>query len=195
MSKIIEIKKNIKALIFDCDGTLADTMPTHMKAWKKSLADCGGVFRLEFFDSLKGMDDEEIVVEYNKKFHTMLNPKQVVDRKHEYFLQDIHLIQPVKPVVDVFYRCQGKLPMAVVSGGRRALVFRTLETIHLKKYFEVILTADDPVRPKPAPDIFLEAARRLEVAPRLCQVFEDGDVGLKAAQTAGMVTTDVRLFL
>lgn len=191
----IEVEKNIRALIFDCDGTLADTMPTHMKAWEKSLVDFGGTFSFEFFDSLKGMDDEEIIVEYNIKFHTSLSPKQVVDRKHEYFLQDLHLVQPVKPVVDVFYRYQGKLPVAVVSGGRRNLVVRTLETIHLRQYFEVILTADDPVRPKPAPDIFLEAAQRLGVDPKHCQVFEDGDVGLKAARAAGMVATDIRLYL
>ncbi len=193
--KKIEVEKNIRALIFDCDGTLADTMPTHMKAWIKSLKEFGGTFSFEFFDSLKGMDDEEIIHEYNKKFHESLNPKEVVDRKHDYFLQDLHLVQPVKPVVDVFNRYQGKLPMAVVSGGRRNLVLRTLETIHLRQYFDVILTADDPVRPKPAPDIFLEAARRLGVAPQYCQVFEDGDVGLKAAREACMVATDIRLFL
>lgn len=191
----IEVEKNIRALIFDCDGTLADTMPAHMKAWEKSLAEFGGTFKFDFFDSLKGMDDEEIIVAYNKKFHDSLNPKQVVDRKHEYFLQDLHLVQPIKPVVDVFYRYHGKLPMAVVSGGRRNLVLQTLETIHLRQCFEVILTADDPVRPKPAPDIFLEASQRLGIAPKFCQVFEDGDVGLKAARAAGMVATDIRLFL
>ncbi|MFZ5519514.1 MAG: HAD family hydrolase [Candidatus Zhuqueibacterota bacterium] len=193
--KKIEVDRNVKALIFDCDGTLADTMPTHMKAWERSLSDFHGLFKEPFFDSLKGMADEDIMVEYNKRFHTALDPRQVAQRKADYVLQELPGIQPVKPVVDVFYRYQGVLPMAVVSGGRRNLVLRTLEAIRLGRSFDVILTADDPFAPKPAPDIFFEAARRLGVAPSLCQVFEDGDVGLNAARAAGMVTTDIRLFL
>jgi len=92
-------------------------------------------------------------------------------------------------------RHHGKLPMAVVSGGRRDNVLLTLESLGLRRFFAVILTADDPIPPKPAPDLFLEAARRLEAAPGLCLVFEDGDMGLEAARLAGMRVTDVRRFL
>jgi HAD superfamily hydrolase (TIGR01509 family) len=82
--------------------------------------------------------------------------------------------------------------MAVASGGTRKNVTLELEAIQLKDFFEVILSADDDIRPKPAPDIFLEAARRLGVEPRYCQVFEDGDLGLEAAKAADMLPTDVR---
>jgi len=95
-------------------------------------------------------------------------------------------------VVEVVRKYHGALPMAVASGGTRRNIGLQLETLQLKKYFEVILSADDDIKPKPAPDIFLEAARRLGVEPEHCQVFEDGDLGLDAARTAGMLATDIR---
>ena len=161
----------------------------------KALVDFGEVYREDFLDPLKGMHEEEIVQLYNQKFNCTLDPKKVVDRKHHYFQQEIHHVKPILPVLDVVTHFSGVLPMAVVSGGRKTNVFKTLEVIGLKNLFPVILTADDPVPPKPAPDIFLEAARRLVVAPQLCQVFEDGDLGLNAAQKAGMKTVDVRQYL
>jgi HAD superfamily hydrolase (TIGR01509 family) len=85
--------------------------------------------------------------------------------------------------------------MAVVSGGTRDLVHATLEAIGALELFPVIVTASDPVAPKPSPDVFLEAARRLGVEATKCHVFEDGDPGIVAAQRAGMTFTDVRLVL
>jgi beta-phosphoglucomutase-like phosphatase (HAD superfamily) len=84
------------------------------------------------------------------------------------------------------------LPMAIASGGVRENVDLELDALNIKKYFQAVVTADDDIRPKPAPDIFLEAARRIGVAPEYCQVFEDGDLGLEAARIAGMLPTDVR---
>jgi HAD superfamily hydrolase (TIGR01509 family) len=61
--------------------------------------------------------------------------------------------------------------------------------------FTAIITADDKdIQPKPSPEIFLEAARRIDVTPQFCQVFEDGDLGLEAARKAGMLATDIRVF-
>jgi HAD superfamily hydrolase (TIGR01509 family) len=193
--KKIEVYPNIKALIFDCDGTLADSMPLHMLAWKIVFRELGEPYREAFLDPLKGMNDEEIVKLYNKTFHREFNPKEVVDRKHDYFLSNIKSVHPIQPVIDIVKRYRNFLPLAVVSGGRRKSVFSTLSSLGIKKYFSIILTADDPIPPKPAPDLFITVAKFLKVNTEFCQVFEDGDMGIRAAQSIGMKTTDIRLYI
>ncbi len=192
---MIDIHPDIRGLIFDCDGTLADSMPLHMTAWERAFVAFGEPYRPDFLDPLRGMHEEEIVVLYNRTYERELDPRAVVDRKHAFFKKGVHLIEPVEPVVDVVRRFGDELPMAVVSGGRRETVTLTLESLGIRPFFTTILTADDPIPPKPAPDLFIEAARRIEVAPELCHVFEDGDLGLEAARRAGMMSTDVRHFL
>ena len=192
MMMMMDVNPRIRGLIFDCDGTLADTMSQHMEAWEKAFKDVGEPYRPDFFDPLRGMDEEDIVSLYNQQYHRNLDPKELVDRKHSYFRKWPHPIEPIQPVVDLVRRYADALPMAVVSGGRRENVCLTLDSIGIRHFFLTILTADDPFPPKPAPDLFLEAARRLNVAPDLCQVFEDGDLGLEAARLAGMAATDVR---
>ncbi|MFC1553037.1 HAD family hydrolase [candidate division KSB1 bacterium] len=184
-----------KGLIFDCDGTLVDSMPIHMEAWKKAFAEFGENCSDEFLNPLKGMHEEEIVDLYNKRYQKNINSRKLVDQKHLYFREKVDTVQPIKPVVALAESCRNKIPMAVVSGGREKNVIRSLEIIGINDLFQVILTADDPIKPKPAPDIFLEAARRIGVEPRLCQVFEDGDIGLEAARTAGMEVTDIRQYI
>ncbi len=184
-----------KALIFDCDGTLADSMPLHMDCWAKAFADFGEPYRPQFLDALKGMKEEKIVQLYNKKFNRDLNPKQLVEIKHRYFQEKTHLIQPIESVVRIAQSYADKLPLAVVSGGRKENVLSTLSGLDIDQLFKVVLTADDPLPPKPAPDMFLEAAQRLGVEPGYCQVFEDGDLGLEAARKAGMKAVDIREML
>jgi beta-phosphoglucomutase-like phosphatase (HAD superfamily) len=191
MSKI-QVPDYIKGLIFDCDGTLVDSMPLHMSAWEHAITSKGGLWDHEFFVSKKGMPEENIVVLYNDQFGTGFNPSDTVESKHEFFRAHAAEFKPVSHVVRIALEYQGLLPMAVASGGVRANVDLELDALHIKSFFKVILTADDGIRPKPAPDIFLEAARRLEIAPEHCQVFEDGDLGLEGARIAGMLATDVR---
>lgn len=191
----IPIAPGIQALIFDCDGTLADTMPFHMSAWKEALAALNQDYPEDFFFPLKGMKEEEIVELYNQKFQQNLDAAQVLAAKHRRFREKLPLSKPIEPVTQIAHRFYKKLPMAVVSGGTQENVWLTLKIIGVEELFDVVLTADDDIKPKPAPDIFLEAARRLEVEPQFCQVFEDGDLGLKAARMAGMTATDVRPYL
>jgi HAD superfamily hydrolase (TIGR01509 family) len=141
------------------------------------------------------MNEEEIVKLYNKSFGCQINPEKLVDRKHQFFLEKVHLVQPVKAVIEVVFLYRSILPMAVVSGGRRSSVYKTLESLGIRDSFTVILTADDPIPPKPAPDLFLEAARHLNTESQFCQVFEDGDLGIQAALAAGMKATDIRQYL
>ncbi|HUI63330.1 MAG TPA: HAD family phosphatase [Bacteroidota bacterium] len=191
----IEVPRFIRGLIFDCDGTLADSMPLHMEAWQEALRIHGAKYDYEFFYSKKGMKETEIVELYNKQFHAALSPQEVVSDKHNYFLRHIQLVKPLDAVVDVARRHSGIFPMAVVSGSVREIVTGELGVMGILDLFKAVLTGDDPFKQKPAPDMFLEAARRLGVSPEQCQVFEDADLGLLAARNAGMVATDVRPFL
>jgi beta-phosphoglucomutase-like phosphatase (HAD superfamily) len=190
--RVIDVPSHIKGLIFDCDGTLVDSMPLHMKAWEHVISSQGGRWDYEFFFSMKGMPEEEIVIVYNSRFDCSFDPAETVKSKHAFFRLHASEFKPIPSVLDVALRYRGILPMAIASGGVRENVELELESLGIKDYFSVILTADDNVRPKPAPDIFLEAAKRLGVEPECCQVFEDGDLGLDAARAAGMLPTDVR---
>ena len=192
---LIEVPEFIQGLIFDCDGTLIDSMPLHMKAWEYAVTKGGAVWDYDFFFSKKGMQEEDIVELFNKQCQTPLSSVATVKEKHNYFKNHQGDIKPIKPVVDVVLRYNGVLPMAVASGSKREHVHLQLEALGIKEYFKIILTADDDIKPKPSPDIFLQAAVRLGVPPNLCEVFEDGDLGLQAAMKAGMLATDVRPFL
>jgi HAD superfamily hydrolase (TIGR01509 family) len=191
----IETPEHIQCLIFDCDGTLVDSMPLHMKAWEHVITVQGGVWNYDFLFDKKGTPEERLVNLYNEHFGATLNPQDTVRIKHEFFKANAKELAPIPEVVDVVLRFRGQLPMAVASGGVREIVDFELDALGIRNCFKAILTADDGIEPKPAPDIFLEAARRLGIAPEYCQVFEDGDLGLAAARSAGMLATDVRLHI
>ena len=192
---MIPVPDDIKGLIFDCDGTLVDSMPLHMKAWEEAVHLFGANFDPEFFFSKKGMRSKNIVAQFSLQSGKPLNGADVVRLKDNFFLQHIADVMPLPIVVDVVRRYHKILPMAVASGGGREIVERELQVTGIVNFFDVILTADDPFKPKPFPDLFLEAARKIGVQPSLCQVFEDGDLGLQAAENAGMLATDIRPFM
>lgn len=191
--RVIEVPRFIRGLIFDCDGTLVDSMPLHMKAWEYVISSRGGPWDFDFFFSQKGMPEEEIVSLYNAQFSRKFDPVETVNDKHGFFRAHATEFKPIPHVLDVVLKYRGNLPMAIASGGVRENVDLELDALRIRDFFQAIVTADDDVRPKPSPDIFLEAARRIGVSPEHCQVFEDGDLGLEAARIAGMLPTDIRI--
>ncbi len=191
----ISILPGIKGLIFDCDGTLVDSMPLHVQAWKEAVKKFGATYDQAFFYSCKGMKEKDIVPLYNARHKTNLDPEQLVEAKHKYFSQNISQIKRIDIVADIALKYKGVLPMAVVSGGTRENVFAELKITGLDSLFEIMLTADDSFAPKPAPDLFLEAARRISVNPLTCMLFEDADLGIEAALNAKMHVTDVRHYI
>jgi beta-phosphoglucomutase family hydrolase len=195
MYDLIIISPETKGLIFDCDGTLADTMPLHMEAWCETFADYGEECPYEFINRLKGTPAETMVEKFNQKYGRKIDPIKFAQDKNRRSRKKLRQAQPIDPVIKIVRNYRGKLPMAVASGGTRRNVLMTLEVIGLKDDFAAVITADDKLKAKPAPDIFLEAARRMNVEPSHCQVFEDGDVGLQAARAAGMMATDVRPYI
>ena len=192
---MINIFPDTKGLIFDCDGTLADTMPLHMEAWCETFADYGEECPYEFINRLKGTPAEKIVTMFNQKFGRKINPIKFAQDKNRRSRKKLNRAKPIDPVIRIVRNYRDKLPMAVASGGTRRNVLLTLEVIGLKDEFVTVITSDDKLKSKPAPDIFIEAARRMKVEPTYCQVFEDGDVGLLAARVAGMIATDVRRYI
>ena len=188
----IHVPDYIKGLIFDCDGTLVDSMPVHMMAWEHSVKAQGGKWDFPYFFSKKGTPDKELIELYNGDFGFSLDVLRTMKLKDEYFRNLRNQLKPIQRVVDIVLRYRNNLPMAVASGSSKANVDFQLEALGIKNYFSVILTADDGIQPKPSPDIFIKAAVQLGVEPRMCQVFEDGELGLEAARRAEMLATDVR---
>lgn len=191
----IIIAPTVAGLIFDLDGTLADTMSLHYAAWHETFTAYGVTCPQAFLESLNGVPTEIIVTYFNETFGYCLDPEQFAKEKETRARAKLPQARPIPLIAAVVNSNRGRLPMAVATGGNLANAEMTLQAIDMASCFEALVTADDPVLPKPAPDIFLEAARRLQVEPRHCQVFEDADCGLEAARKAGMFTTDVRPLL
>lgn len=195
MGALITVSSTVQGLIFDCDGTLADTMPIHYEAWCETFVAYGYECPLSFIKQTQGMPAVKIVEKYNRQFNAAIDAVQFARDKNNLAHKNLSQAKPIEPVMAVVRQFVGKLPMAVASGGIRKNVDLILDAIGIRDLFATIITSDDPVLPKPNPDIFLEAARRMGVEAASCQVFEDGDAGLEAARIAGMVATDVRLYI
>jgi HAD superfamily hydrolase (TIGR01509 family) len=180
--------------IFDCDGTLADSMVVHHRAWLSALAAHGARFDFhwELFTSRAGMSLPNTVQELNVQFGLSLDPLAVTASQRVEYERFLPSVQPIPQVVELALRVAKVRPVSVASGGERHVVRRTLELIGLGDTFPVVVTAEDVVRGKPAPDMFLLAAERMGVPPSECVVFEDSVFGLQAAASAGMAAVLVR---
>ena len=183
-----------KAIIFDCDGTLADTMPPHYQAWVAALARHGLELSEDRFYALGGWPSLQIVELLAQECGRTIDCHAVACEKEADFERLLSHVQAIEPVKAVAAQWRGKLPMAVATGGIRRIAENILRHVGILDWFDTIVTADDVEHHKPAPDIFLEAARRLKVAPSDCLVYEDTDPGIEAASRAGMQYIDVRTF-
>jgi len=191
---IHDITPGTKALIFDLDGTLADTMPYHFQAWQKACRRFGIEMDTAFLQSYTGAPGwtiAEAVIEQNG-MSGKVTVNDIMQVKLDEFFTIQHLVTAIEPVASLARKYSGILPMAVGTGGHREAVEKTLEITGLRKYFDIIVTANDVERHKPDPETFLRCAELMGVEPRFCEVFEDGDLGIEAAKRAGMTATDVR---
>ena len=190
----LEVYPKAQALIFDLDGTLADTMPVHFMAYKIILKDFGIDFTPEIFATLAGVPAVDTIKKLNKMFGTSMGPEEIGHYKEREYEKIMHKMKPISPVVDLVKKYHGKLPMAIGTGGYKRLAWKTLEILNLDEYFNVLVSSEDVQHPKPHPETFLTCADKLGVLPETCQVFEDGELGIKAAQAAGMMSTLVTDF-
>ena len=177
---------DFEGYIFDCDGTLADSMPLHYRAWLAALKEHEAEFPEALFYELGGTPTEQIITILNERHGTNMDPVATARNKETRYIEMLSEIRPIEPVVNFVHEFYGKRPLAVASGGHRAIVMKTLEGLGIADRFDAIVGAEDYRRGKPAPDPFLEAARQLKVDPRKCLVFEDTRLGCVAAEAAGM---------
>jgi beta-phosphoglucomutase family hydrolase len=175
-----------EAYIFDCDGTLADTMPLHYQAWLAALKDYSCEFPEAFFYELGGVPTDKIVEILNERHGCSMPVQETATYKDELFAQMIPQTLPIEPVVELVHQFYGVKPLAVASGGTRVIVTRTLEALGILRKFKTVVTVEDYRHGKPAPDPFIEAARQIGVAPQNCLVFEDTTAGINAAKAANM---------
>ena len=187
--------------IFDCDGTLADSMPIHYQAWSETLALKLGRpsdFTEQLFYRFGGMPARQIVERLNRDFSYSLLVEQTAHDKEMRFLELLPGIGPVQEVIDVLRRLGPEAKVAVASGGQTDIVSRTLEFLDIKvgpkEIVKFLVGSDQVTHGKPRPELFLRAAELLGVKPERCLVFEDAEPGFLAAKAAGMAWIDVRPF-
>lgn len=180
-----------QAYLFDCDGTIADSMPLHYIAWKQALGEQGCVFPEDVFYRLGGMPVREIISLMNEQQGLQMEVDEVAVRKESLYYLNLSRLTAVPEVLEVIEGAHGTIPFAVVSGSTRESVVASLETLRLLDKFQTLVCAGDYQRSKPHPEAFLLAAERLGVAPEKCLVFEDTDMGIQAATAAGMASVKV----
>lgn len=184
-----------RGIIFDCDGTLADTMPLHWRAWSVIAARHRFHFPEDRFYSLGGVPSRDILRLLSREQGLPLDPLAVAHEKEAEYLPLIAQVEPINTVVGVAREHHGKVPMAVASGGSKHIIEQVLQHLGIRHLFDTVVTNEDVKNQKPAPDIFLEAARRIGVPPQFCRAYEDTDLGMQAIRAAGMEAVDVRHLL
>jgi len=184
-----------QGLIFDCDGTLADTMPLHWRAWQAVAGRYNLALTEQRFYALGGVPARDIVKLLLAERGLALDHLAIAGEKEAAYLPLIAQVEPINAVVGVARENYGRIPLAVASGGTRKAIEQVLNRLGIRHLFQTVVTSEDVVRQKPAPDIFLEAARRIGVPPQFCRAYEDTDLGMKAIRAAGMEAVDVRTLL
>ena len=182
-----------RAYLFDCDGTIVDSMPLHYIAWKTSLAEYNCVYEEKLFYAWGGRPIREIIRLLNDMQGLNMPVDEVAEKKEILYHSLLPQLKAIPEVIEHIDAQHGRIPFAVVSGSRRSSVVGSLTALGLLDKFDTLVCAEDYKCGKPAPDCFLMAADRLGVAPSDCLVFEDTDLGIEAATAAGMLSVKVPL--
>jgi HAD superfamily hydrolase (TIGR01509 family) len=180
-----------RAYLFDCDGTIVDSMPLHYIAWKKALGEWGCDFDEDLFYAWGGNPAREIIADLNQMNGLNMPVESLAEHKEDLYFELLPQLKVIPEVLEIILAQHGKIPFAVVSGGRRNSVVSSLTTVGLLDKFQIIVGSEDYINSKPAPDAFLIAAARLGVAPEHCLAFEDTDMGIQATTAAGMASVKV----
>ncbi|MBM0277103.1 HAD family hydrolase [Micromonospora tarensis] len=179
------------AYLFDCDGTIVDSMPLHYLAWQRALAEWGCEFPEDLFYAWGGRPTADIIVALNEQQGLAMPVAAVVERREGYYQELLPQVAAVPEVLEHIHDAHQRVPFAVVSGSTRASVTASLNALGLLDRFDVLVCAEDYTRAKPDPEAFLLAAEQLGVPPESCLVFEDTDLGIQAATAAGMASVRV----
>ncbi len=186
MSKLILPPGPFDAFLFDCDGTIAHSMPLHYVAWCRAMEGWNCPFTEDLFYEWAGIPVPRTVEMLNERFGLAMPPHEISRRREELYHEVLDQVGPIPSVVETIHEYHARIPFAVVSGSPRASIVKTLTTLGLLDRFETIVGAEDYTHGKPHPEPFLTAAKRLGVDPQKCLVFEDGEPGIASAKSAGM---------
>ena len=182
---------NFLAYLFDCDGTIVDSMPLHYIAWKQALGEQGCTLDEDLFYSWGGKPPVEIITALNQMRDLKMPVEAVAERKESLYYSLLPQLKPVPEVLEHIDAQLGRIPFAVVSGSTRESIVKSLTTVGLLDRFPILVGSEDYARSKPAPDAFLTAAAKLGITPKECLVFEDTDMGIQGATAAGMASVRV----
>ena len=185
------LPSHVRALIFDLDGTLLDTMAVHHQAWRETMEEYGIEISQELFDGFGGRTTPEIVAGLEDRYGRSLPGDEIALAKDQAFVRHAPLIHPIPSVLEIAQRYADALPLGVATNEHFGVANIVMRLTGLSSLFQTMVTVDEVDNSKPAPDMFLECARRLEVPPEHCHVFEDSRFGIAAAEAAGMTVTDV----
>jgi HAD superfamily hydrolase (TIGR01509 family) len=183
----------IQGLLFDCDGTLVNSMPMWADNWVQTCAEFGLELDEQRFFQLAGLTIEETLDRLCKEQGVEVDANKFFKRKDELAAESVKLVKEIYPVAQVARKGSGKYKMAVVSSGPRAMVQQFLRQTNLSHLFQVLVCAEDVTRHKPHPEPFLLAAKLLDLPPEACRAYEDADAGCESVRAAGMSLVDVRL--
>jgi len=188
----LHVHPEARALIFDLDGTLSNSLPVHLSTWNSIGERYGFRFDPKILYEMTGRPTIEFARRVVEQYGLSISPEEVVKLKQQSFWDSTALLKPIEEMIDIVKAYHGKLPMSVGTGASRKSAEVQLNALDITKYFDFIVSAEDVTRHKPEPETFLLCAELMNVKPSQCQVFEDGDLGIAAAQKAGMIVTDVR---
>ncbi|MDG2941848.1 beta-phosphoglucomutase family hydrolase [Exercitatus varius] len=181
------------ALIFDMDGTLIDTMPSHAKAWEKVGRQLGYPITGDIMYELGGAPVRTIARETCSRYGIPMDLlDEVIRLKRQFGFEMVELNATLLPTFDIVKANLGRRVMALGTGSHRNMVNMLLDKFELRRYFNAIVDADEVSAHKPDPETFLKCAEKVGVRPQACLVFEDADLGVQAALNGGMDVFDVR---
>jgi len=191
----IKIHPKARALIFDLDGTLSDSLPVHIATWHEVCRKLNCTFDERIMTEMTGAPTINFAERIIKEQKLNMDPQLLANMKQQEFWKHINQVKPHNSVIHLMKTAHGKLPMSVGTGASRQSALLQLAELGIDQLFDAIVTADDVEKHKPEPETFLKCAELMHVEPCFCQVFEDGELGMQAAQKAGMLLTDVRPFI
>ena len=180
--------RKFSAVIFDLDGTLIDSEPLYLEADQKIFRPLGIIVEAEHKKPYTGLSSHCFLADIKKQYDLTLSVEELLARKNAAYMELAKERTYVFPEMRTFVSLlkEHGYPLAVASGSSKEVIDAVLTAADLLKYFDVTLSSSQVKNGKPAPDVFLEAARLLQVPPQACLVMEDSRYGVEAAKKAHM---------